>query len=468
MDDTKSNLSASAGSAQPASTDPSQDHAAPEPPSPQRARPGDGPSDADTDAGNDGWTSDGWNDDGWKGRRPELPARIAGALTPGEARRLAIAVNAAEIPRAAICRLCAHLDLWTGRASVVAPKAIAELLGVGVRAVAAARAASANAERIAELEEVRAGHLGANIVTRFDTDYPERMFDLALPPPVLYRLGELPAGPAVAIVGSRQPDIYGREVASLFGRELARAGAVVVSGFARGVDAAAHRGALEAEGGLTVAVLGCGLGVDYPRGHARLAREIAGRGALVTELPVGHGPRAHNFPVRNRIIAALAQTVLVVRAAARSGSLITARQALELGREVAAIPGRIFATGSEGPNGLIRVGALLAQHPDDLLATLHPPLIRAGSEPGGDEGSDGVDAASAASPGGTSTGDGAPPPDEPAQRLLAHLPPGESADAESLATASDLEIDAAMTALLELELGGWIRREAGGGYSRRL
>src|SRR5262249_33077121 len=156
-------------------------------------------------------------------------------------------------------------------------------------------------------------------------------------------LTDLPRpGPVVAIVGSRHPTSYGREAAWVFARDLARAGVVVVSGFARGVDAAAHRGAL-AGGGSPVAVLGCGVDYPYPADHhPALAGEVAAQGALVSELPVGAPPKKLHFPVRNRVIAALARATLVVEAAARSGSLITARCALELGREVLALPGRVF------------------------------------------------------------------------------------------------------------------------------
>ncbi len=403
-----------------------------------------------------------------------------GLATEADRQRL-IALNTLEISRAAICRLGNRLDLWTGAHRQRPTTDVARELGLRSPAVRSARAMLAEAPARAEDECERAARLGARIITALDDDYPARLFDLALPPPVLYLRGQWSSAPAVAIVGSRDPDTYGRETAALFGRELAQAGAVVVSGFARGVDTAAHRGALAAEGGKTLAILGCGLGVDYPRGHGQLADQIAASGAMVSELPVGTGPRARHFPVRNRIIAALAQTVLVVRATARSGSLITARQALELGRDIAAIPGRIFARGSEGPNSLIRLGALLAQHPNDLLETLQPPL--ANSQEGGQSElfptqgdpfqrnplkkmnpgnlnrhpSASIDQPSKA-----------PPKDQAQQRLLAALAPGETQDAEFLASAVGVKVEEAIAQLLDLELGGWIRREAGGVFSRRL
>jgi DNA processing protein len=216
-------------------------------------------------------------------------------------------------------------------------------------------------------EREEAARLGARIVLAGDPGYPAALRHLPLLPPVLTVRGELPSGVGVAIVGSRKADPYGREVAETFARSLAAGGVAVVSGFARGVDSAAHRGALSAPEGRTVAVLGCGLGVDYPSGHDSLGKEISERGALVSEFPCGAGPRSWHFPVRNRVIAALSAGTLVVQAAPRSGSLVTARHALDLGRHIWAIPGRIFDERSLGPNALIRDGATLVQHPREIL-----------------------------------------------------------------------------------------------------
>ncbi len=157
-------------------------------------------------------------------------------------------------------------------------------------------------------------------------------------------------------MGARRATAYGREVAEYLGRELAAAGVAVVSGMARGVDAAAHRGAL-AGGGRTVAVWGAGPDRVYPPEHAELAEEIAAPGCLLTEYPPGAPPLAHHFPERNRLIAGLAEAVVVVEADERSGALITARLALDEGREVLAVPGSVFSRLSAGPNGLLRAGA---------------------------------------------------------------------------------------------------------------
>lgn len=388
-------------------------------------------------------------------RDPRPPVPRGGCLSaagegdrgsPGLPAAVLIALNAAPgVGRAALCRLAGEPGGWM---HLSAPDAgAAWRLGVPVESLAAALAALPGAQARADAERRRAAGLGARIVTLGEAGYPQALYDLALPPPVLYLRGELPGAPAVTVVGSRRTDAYGREVAELFGRELAAAGAVVVSGFARGVDAAAHRGAMAAPGGRSVAVLGCGLGVDYPKGQGRLADRLAGRGAVVSEFPVGTGPAPWQFPVRNRILAALAQATLVVRATARSGSLITARHALDLGRDVYAVPGRIFDPGSLGPNALLRDGAFPALHPRDVLEHLDPPLTpRAATLAGG--------------------GRAEPPPPGFDRRLLAALAPAEPTPVEALAARLEAPVGRVMAALLTLELGGWVRREPGGRYCR--
>ncbi len=208
-----------------------------------------------------------------------------------------------------------------------------------------------------------------------DEHYPAWLRAIPDPPPVLYCDGSLEPGDrqAVAIVGSRQATPYGFRVTDALARELSRLGFTIVSGFARGIDAAAHRAAL-ASGGRTVAVLGCGLDVDYPSGHASLRTEIAESGAVLTEFAPGTAPFATNFPRRNRIISGLALGVVVVEAAEDSGSLITARLALEQGREVFAVPGPIDAPTSRGPHGLLKQGAKLVETVDDIVEELLPQL----------------------------------------------------------------------------------------------
>jgi DNA processing protein len=190
--------------------------------------------------------------------------------------------------------------------------------------------------------------------------YPPLLAELHDPPARLYLRGgpaEILARPSVAIVGARSCSPYGAQVARELARELAGAGVVVVSGLARGVDGEAHRGALAA-GGLTVAVLGCGIDRDYPRAHADLARRVSENGLVVSEYPPGIEPSPWRFPARNRIVAGLAGATVVVEARRRSGALITADFALELGRDVFAVPGEITSGLSEGTNDLIRQGAI--------------------------------------------------------------------------------------------------------------
>jgi DNA processing protein len=379
---------------------------------------------------------------------PSTPAAPLGAPH----RALRIALNAApQLSRPAAYRLAQEPQLWAGASDP--PDRLAAKLGVPNAQMARALAVAAQAETIAERELAAAARLGATILLREDPGYPAALGHLDLPPPVLYVLGALgPARPAVAVVGSRRADSYGQEVAELFARVLAAAGITVISGFAHGIDAAAHHGALASPDGTTVAVLGCGLGVDYPRGHSRLAEEIAARGALLSEFPCGLSPRSWHFPVRNRVIAALAAGTLVVQAAPRSGSLITARHALDLGREVWAVPGRIFDERSLGPNALIRDGATLVQHPQDILDILLPALH---SQPG---------LSPAAAP--KFIPPAPPPPAGLPADILSSLTPGALRLPEEIAAGLGVPVDGVLGALLELELGGWVRRHPGSAYGR--
>lgn len=201
--------------------------------------------------------------------------------------------------------------------------------------------------------------------------YPARLAALADAAPLLGVRGDpaLLAIPFVAIVGARAPTRLGLELAHRLARDLAEHGVGVVSGLARGIDAAAHRGALEG-GGVTVAILGCGPEQVYPHEHAQLAEQIAARGAVLSELPVGAPPAKHHFPLRNRLISALARAVVVVEARARSGSLVTARHAADQGRDVLAVPGAVGAPTSEGPNQLLRAGAWPVLDVSDILGAL--------------------------------------------------------------------------------------------------
>jgi DNA processing protein len=260
------------------------------------------------------------------------------------------------------------------------------------------------------------------------TDLPPRLRAIHDPPPRLHLRGngtpEVLARPSVAVVGARACSPYGAQVARMLGRELGAAGVVVISGLARGIDAEAHRGALDA-GGYTIAVLGCGIDRDYPAAHGALAAAIAERSLLVSEYEPGVEPAPWRFPARNRIIAGLAAATVVVEARERSGALITADFALEEGREVFAVPGEITSALSAGTNDLLRLGATPLTCAADVLELF-----------------DMVPTATA-----TASLTAA------AERVLDRLR-GAAASADELARATGLDVGAVTAALVELELSG--------------
>jgi DNA processing protein len=237
------------------------------------------------------------------------------------------------------------------------------------------RGPDAAARRAIARELTRLDDLHLSVVTYLDPLYPSRLRAIHDPPPVLYVTGRLAVEDrqAVAIVGSRRPTTAGRLLTERLGRELAAAGFTVVSGLARGIDAAAHRGALSA-GGRTVAVLGCGIDVTYPPEHAALRTEIEASGAVISDLPLGAPPHGGHFPKRNRIISGMSIGVVVTEAGIPSGSLITARLGLEQGREVFAVPGAVGTETSRGPHSLIKQGAKLVEGVEDIIEELLPQL----------------------------------------------------------------------------------------------
>lgn len=228
------------------------------------------------------------------------------------------------------------------------------------------------ARRKAALDPVReAGRLesmGITFVCHTDPCYPENLLAIYDPPPVIFVRGSLKSSDklSVAVVGSRRPSPYGQLVAGKLARDLAATGITVVSGMARGIDSAAHRGALEG-GGRTLAVLGCGPDVVYPRENRRLMEKIINNGAVISEYPPGTPPEPWRFPVRNRIISGLARGTVVVEAAEKSGALITADFALDQGRDVMAVPGNVTSPLSRGPHRLIKQGARLVEGAGDVL-----------------------------------------------------------------------------------------------------
>ncbi len=219
---------------------------------------------------------------------------------------------------------------------------------------------------IAEYDRVMEKNIG--FIRKCDKDYPKLLKYIQVPPEQLFYIGRLPTADrvSVGIVGARECTTYGRDMARLFGYRLAEAGVVVISGMAKGVDGWAHMGALEA-GGETVAVLGCGVEVCYPSSNEKIYRQIPERGCIISEYPTKYGAMPANFPMRNRIISGLSRGILIVEARIRSGSLITADAALDQGKDVFVIPGRIGDVLSEGCNRLIRQGAIPVISPDDIL-----------------------------------------------------------------------------------------------------
>jgi DNA processing protein len=243
-------------------------------------------------------------------------------------------------------------------------------VGLDRRSIASLLEARNRLDLAAEL--VRLEKAGVQALTWEDPAYPQPLLTITDPPPVLYVRGELLPEDvwSVAVVGTRVASVYGREAARVLTTDLARAGVTIVSGLARGIDAQAHRAAIEA-GGRTIAVLGSGVDVIYPWEHQRLAGEIIGNGAVLSEYALGTKPEASNFPPRNRIISGLSRGVIVVEAGERSGALITADFAAEQGRDVFAVPGGIFQRGSKGTNQLIRDGAQPVLSANDVLEALN-------------------------------------------------------------------------------------------------
>lgn len=294
-----------------------------------------------------------------------------------------------------------------------------------------------SAERRTRVEALR-----ATAVTLDEERYPSLLREIVDPPLALFYRGDLSLlqNPLVAMVGSRRASPYGMNAAAHLARQLVSAGIGIVSGLARGIDAASHQAALDA-GGVTIAVLGTGIDVVYPRSHGRLTSAIASRGLLLTEFPAGTPPLAANFPVRNRVISGLTLGTVIVEATGRSGSLITARMAAEQGREVFAVPGSIFAAGSEGPHRLAQYGAKLVHDANDILEELPGGLKMPAAHP-------------------------PPEPESPLREVLALFTREEAMHIDVLAAKLGSTVAQVSDAVLQLELGGWIKAMPGARYVR--
>jgi DNA processing protein len=250
---------------------------------------------------------------------------------------------------------------------------LSELESLGLATATAQSILSGCTFEDAATQQEKMKQTGAALIPLLDTRYPKRLRSIFDPPPLLFCRGriELLDSLMIGIVGTRRPTAYGSAASDRLSRDLAMAGLTVVSGMARGIDTAAHKAALEAGGG-TVAVLGCGVDLVYPAENRKLAEEIAGKGLLVSEFPMGTPAYPQNFPIRNRIVSGLGVGIIVVEGAKYSGSAITARLAVEQGRELFAVPGNITSKMSWGPNLLIKQGAKLVQEVEDVLSELSP------------------------------------------------------------------------------------------------
>ena len=303
----------------------------------------------------------------------------------------------------------------------------------------------------AESELERADRAGAELLFMTEARYPTPLAALDAPPPLLYAKGRLGllSRPTVAVVGSRQCSAAGAKLARHFATELGRAGYVVASGLARGIDSVAHASALEHG---TVAVLAGGIDVVYPPEHEALQAAIAERGCLLTEMPIGFVARGKDFPRRNRIISGVSLGVLIVEAARRSGTLVTARLAAEQGREVFAVPGHPLDPRAEGTNKLLKSGATLVTEASDLLSALTPLTSRPAMQLR-DEGPAPSSQGLATTPSDLSDGD--------RDRVVGALGPAP-VDVDALVRGTGLDIRAVQIALIELALAGRIERHGNG------
>ena len=311
-----------------------------------------------------------------------------------------------------------------------------------VRSEAAARALTRPFEIESSAEIAAARKSGASLLTPFEGPYPRLLREIPDAPLLLHARGRLEKLdlPCVGIVGSRASTRYGQEVAAQIAGDLSSAGVLVVSGMARGIDAAAHGAALAGPGG-TGAVLGCGLTTVYPAENAALWHRVEREGILVTEYPLGTEPLPMNFPPRNRIIAGMASAVVVVEAAARSGSLITARFGNEFGRDVFAVPGSILSETSEGCHALLRDGAILCRGAEDVLSEIFPSIGLAAAPVEREELSG------------------------PAARVFEELQKEEACSADDLAEATRLPVAELLPILFDLEVRGYLRALPGSLYT---
>jgi len=341
-----------------------------------------------------------------------------------------------------------------GSAERVFHASLTELEATGMRAVSAQSLATGKSLELASDELAKAATQQARIVSLSDPEYPVRLKEIYDPPVILFVRGsvEVLSQPGIAMVGTRHPTPYGTGMAERLGIDLAAHGLVIISGMARGVDTASHRGAIAAKG-KTVAVLGTGIDVMYPKENARLAEQIlAMGGAVVSEFPIGTAPTPQNFPIRNRIISGMSLGVLVVEAGEYSGTRITSRCALEQNRDVYAVPGNVTNKNSWGPNTLIKQGAKLVATWEDVWEEL-PTDVQVTLSAAQPESADAVNA--------SLFPDDAQSPHE--KRILKLLKADESTHIDELVEMLENEMSSSeiFAALFELELNGKVKQMPG-------
>jgi DNA processing protein len=351
-----------------------------------------------------------------------------------------------------------------GSAERLFEASLTELEGVGMPAQSAQFVFEGKARAAAEDEIKRTVEAGGSVLTPEDAAYPERLREIYDPPAVLWIRGnpQLLARPGIAVVGTRQPSPYGAGMAELLSRDLAHRWLVILSGMARGVDTAAHKGAIDA-GGKTVAVWGTGIDVIYPKENKKLAESIvASGGAIVSEYPLGTFPAPQNFPIRNRILSGMSVGVLVIEAAEYSGTRITARCAMEQNRDVFAVPGNVTNKNAWGPNTLIKQGAKLTATWEDVWEDL-PSQIRLKLE---DELAEAAPGES--KPAGAASLFNDSPLPEHERIVFERLRHDESTQLDDLIEQLEAVLSSAeiFTALFELELAGRVRQLPGKNYVR--
>jgi DNA processing protein len=363
---------------------------------------------------------------------------------------------------------CARAVQGLGAARRVFEASLTELEGVGMPAEAAQFCFDGRARSAAVNEAARTAEQQATFLTPDDEAYPERLLEIYDPPSVLWVRGNVStlAKAGIAVVGTRQPSPYGSGMAEVLSRDLARRGMVIMSGMARGVDTHAHKGAIEA-GGATVAVWGTGIDVIYPKENKKLAEQIvASGGAIVSEFPLGTFPAPQNFPIRNRTLSGMSIGVLVVEAGEHSGTRITARCALEQGRDVYAVPGNVTNKNAWGPNTLIKQGAKLTATWEDIWEDL-PSQVRVQLENEMQAQFSGNESSRQGS--ASLFGEQAAAPLTDHERLvMQELRPDEGLQLDELIERLESKIVSGeiFTALFELELAGRVKQLPGKNYLR--